>query len=120
MSTPLELGRLAAAEPFVSYFLVADREQRITGVIEKVASPVLLEKCTMGMSVSELARRDVTFVAEDLSVPEIISRLRGGKFTVALVTPSGGAETTPSEIKGVITEQQLGAAALASAASFSE
>jgi chloride channel protein, CIC family len=119
-TTPEELARIASEEPLISYFLVEDRDHRITGVIEKVASPVLLEKCGKGLSASELAQRDFIFVPEDISVSEVISRLHGRKVSVALVTSSGPQEVFASKIKGVITDKQLGAAALESAASFSE
>jgi CIC family chloride channel protein len=115
-----ELGSIVSEEPLISYFLVVDRNHRITGVIEKVASPVLLEKCSSGISVGELARRDFTYVKEDVSVSEIISMLQSGKIAVALVTSSSISEATPSEVIGVITNKQLGEAALESAASFSE
>ncbi|MEJ2683195.1 MAG: chloride channel protein [Candidatus Sulfobium sp.] len=119
-TTPDELGRIAVREPLISYFLVEDGDHRITGVIEKVASPVLLEKCGMGMSANELAKRDFIFVPENTSVSEIISMLHGGKVSVALVTAPGPQEISASMVKGVITDRQLGAAALESAASFSE
>jgi chloride channel protein, CIC family len=119
-TTPDELGRIAIEEPLISYFLVENQDHRITGVIEKAASPILLEKCGSGMSASELARRDFIYVTEDISVSEIISMLHGGKVSVALVISSGRQEVPAPKIKGVITDRQLGAAALESAASFSE
>ena len=119
-TTPDELGRIALEEPLISYFLIEAPDRRITGVIEKVASPVLLEKCGLGMSTGELAQRDFTFVAEDVPVSEVITILHGGRVSVALVTSAGAKKTGAAEVKGVITNRQLGQAALESAASFSE
>ncbi len=117
---PEELGRIASEEPRISYFLVEERTGTIIGVIEKIASPVLLEKCGLGMSTSELAQKDFTYVTEDIPVSEIISLLHGGKVSVALVISSSPTEAGSPEVKGVITDKQLGAAALESAASFTE
>jgi CIC family chloride channel protein len=102
-TTPDELGRIALEEPLISYFLVEDQDHLITG-----------------MSASELARRDFIFVTEDKSVSEIISALHGGEISVALVISSGRQEVPAPTIKGVITDKQLGAAALESAAGFFE
>lgn len=117
---PEELGRLVSEEPLISYFLVAGPDRKITGVIEKIASPAILEKCGIGLSTDELSNKDFTFVAEDTPVSEIISLLHGGKASVALVISKGPQETDLPEVKGVITEKQLSAAALESIAGFTE
>jgi CIC family chloride channel protein len=88
-----------------SNFVVEDGD-RIVGLLTKAAALEALGQAPKTTSLGEIASRNYLVVAEDVTLLEVVARLRASQASVAVVTPHGCVDSIAS-VEGLITKETI-------------
>jgi CIC family chloride channel protein len=106
-STLAEFARIASKERATSLFLVEDAKKGIIGVVPKGVVLQEFQQPEAAITLSEIADKDYVTVGEEEPLFDIINKMRASNVSVVLVTDSSST-IFASNVKGLITKQQIG------------
>ncbi len=109
-----DFARIAGERPEVSSFLVEGPEG-LVGLLTRDMAPRPAGTPEKPVQLADLADRRMVHVPEDMPLLEVMTRLRVGGASAALVTAGSG-----QGIRGVITRQQIANAVMEGMALFAE
>lgn len=113
-----EFIHLSCQRKDISHFLV-ENENEIVGVVSKDAALGALEEETKDATLGELAERSYVTVREETSFFGLVNRMRINEASLAIVASNGELKTA-SDVKGLITKQQIAIAMEKSIGLFAE
>jgi CIC family chloride channel protein len=103
-----EFARVASAQIEAPLFLVEDANV-VIGVVSKKAALRMLGRDRGTITVGEIANKNFVTVAEEITLFDLIAKMRANRSSIALVT--NHPETLSSEnVKGLITKHHIGEA----------
>ncbi|NWG02846.1 MAG: chloride channel protein [Syntrophaceae bacterium] len=119
-SMPLrELIRMGPKKNDALAFLVENRGGEILGVVSKDTLVETLGESNETTTLEEVAHEGYVTVLEETTLFAIAERMRSRNVSIALVT-NGSAAAQASNVKGLITRQQIGGAIVEANDFFSE
>jgi CIC family chloride channel protein len=116
---PREIIRMPSEKKAVSAFLVENPSGEILGVVLKDALIETLGESSEITTFEEITNRGYVTVSEETTLFDIVDRMRSHKVSIALVTDGSGI-VLAEKVKGLITKQQIGDAAVEALDFFSQ
>jgi chloride channel protein, CIC family len=101
-----DLARIAAEQPDISWFMVADGEE-VKGFITKEAALSPLCQLREAVILGDIADSRYVSVAEDTALFDVMDAMRLGKVAVAMIIGNENS-TSAGDVKGLITKHQIG------------
>lgn len=104
-----EFAQIMSQQPGLSILVVGDDGRTIIGVLLKDVLLKTLIESKETVTLGEIAKRDYVAVTDQATLFEVIDKMHFQHVSVALVTDSSGP-TSASNVKGLITKEQIGEA----------
>ena len=101
-----EFARIVSEQESVSLFLVEDLD-RVIGVLAKDMAIGGMGQMRKRSPLHEIVNKNFVTVSEEATLFYILASMHSNQVSVALVTKRGDV-TSPDDVKGVITRQQIG------------
>jgi CIC family chloride channel protein len=101
-----DLARIAAEQPDISWFLVAEGE-KVKGFVTKEAALSPLCQLREAVTLGAIADSGYVTVAEETALFDVMDLMRLGKVAVAMII-SNPDSMSPGNVKGLITKHQIG------------